>query len=232
MAYFDHAFFDFMNELSANNRKSWFDANRKRYEQAVKAPFKALVEDMILRIHADDPEVMIPAKDAIFRIHRDIRFSPDKTPYKTHVSAVISPAGRKDLGMPGFYFELSADKVRVAGGAHACDKQHLQAIRSTIAAHPEVFNRVISDPEFREKYGTIRGEKNKRIPPEFKEAAKQQPLLYNKQFYYMAELPRELITSEALGDTLMAYYFAGKPVMQFLREAVKSRVKTKSLKNL
>jgi uncharacterized protein (DUF2461 family) len=122
--------------------------------------------------------------------------------------------------LPGFYFELSADKVRIGGGAHACDKPHLHAIRSYIAAHPAAFKRIISDPEFREKYGTIRGEKNKRIPPEFKEAAEQEPLLFNKQFYYMAELPRELITSEALGDTLMAYYFAGKPLTQFLRKAV------------
>ncbi len=175
---------------------------------------------MLLRIHADDPDVMIPAKDAIFRINRDIRFSPDKRLYKTHMGAIISPAGRKDHGIPGFYFELSAERIMVAGGAYFCEKERLHAIRTCIAEHPEEFTKRLGDKKFREKFGEIRGEKNKRIPPEFKEAAEKQSLLFNKQFYYMAELPPELITSDRLGDTLMAYYFAGKPLMHFLRKAV------------
>ncbi len=220
MAYFTDDFIKFFQELAENNHKQWFDENRKRYEQNVKTPFKALVGDMILRIHADDPDVMIPAKDAIFRINRDIRFSKDKRLYKTQMSAVISPAGRKDHGIPGFYFELNPNRIMIAGGAYMCEKDRLQAIRSYIVAKPDEFKKALADKTFREKFGEIRGEKNKRLPAEFRAAAETEPLLFNKQFYYMAELPAEIITGDELGDVLMEYYFAGKPVMHFLRKAI------------
>ncbi len=220
MAYFTDDFIKFFQELAENNHKQWFDEHRKRYEKNIKAPFKALVEDMILRIHADDPEVMIPAKDAIFRINRDIRFSRDKRLYKTQMSAVISPAGRKDLGLPGFYFELNANRIMIGGGAHTCDKDRLQAIRGYIVAKPDEFKKALSDKTFRDKFGEIRGEKNKRLPAEFRERAETEPLLFNKQFYFMAELPPKIITDDRLGDVLMEYYFAGKPLMGFLRKAI------------
>ena len=98
MAYFTKDFIDFFKELAANNKKEWFDFNRKRYEKSVKQPFAEFVQEMIDRIRADDPKVDISTKDAIFRINRDVRFSKDKTPYKTHMAAIVSARGKKDKG--------------------------------------------------------------------------------------------------------------------------------------
>ena len=103
MKYFTQDYLDFFKELAANNHKEWFDENRKRYEKSVKDPFKKFVEALIAETHKFDPSVNIEAKDAIFRINRDIRFSKDKTPYKLDRSAIISSGGRKDHSIPGFY---------------------------------------------------------------------------------------------------------------------------------
>ena len=102
MAYFTKDFIDFFKELAANNKKEWFDSNRQRYEKSVKQPFAEFVQEMIDRIQPDGPAVYISTKDAIFRINRDIRFSNDKTPYKTYMAALVSAKGKKDKGTPGF----------------------------------------------------------------------------------------------------------------------------------
>ncbi len=220
MSYFTQDYIDFFNELSANNHKEWFDANRKRYQKSVKEPFEAFVKDMIIRIHADDPEVMIQPRDGIFRINRDIRFSKDKTPYKTYMASIVSATGRKDKGYPGIYFQLGPDAVRIYGGAHMVEKDPLYKIRKTISMNPGEFETVINATDFKEKFGEIKGEKNKKLPPEFKDAAEKQPLIFNKQFYYGADLPPKHITSPTLGDLIMEYYFAAKPVKEFLRKAI------------
>ena len=116
-SYFSKDFLDFFKELAANNNKDWFDANRKRYDKSVKEPFKAFVADLISESQKIDPSIDIEAKDAIFRINRDIRFSKDKTPYKLDRSAIISAAGRKDHSIPGFYIALGPDKTYLGGGA-------------------------------------------------------------------------------------------------------------------
>ena len=133
MSFFTADYLDFFKELAANNHKDWFDANRKRYEKSVKDPFKAFVQEMIDRVRAEDSSVQIEPKDAIFRVNRDIRFSKDKTPYKTQMSAIVSPGGKKDKTTPGIYMELGPENLKIYGGAHMLDKEQLLAIRETIA---------------------------------------------------------------------------------------------------
>ena len=98
MAYFTQDFLDFFKELAANNHKDWFHANKKRYEASVKDPFKLFVQDMIDKAAKVDGRFAGEAKNAIFRINRDIRFSKDKSPYKLQMGAVISPGGKRRYG--------------------------------------------------------------------------------------------------------------------------------------
>ncbi len=222
MPYFDNDFIRFFEELAKNNNKEWFDSQRKRYEQSVKKPFSAFVEEMINRIAALDPEVQIQAKDATMRINRDIRFSPDKTPYNTHYGAIISAGGRKDKSVPGLYMRFSPEGIELYGGAHMLDKDALQRVRSAIAADIKGFQKLINKAAFSKKFSGILGEKNKRIPKEFEEAAAQEPLIANKSFYYMAKLDAKEIVSDTLPDTIMDYWRAAQPVKDFLREASKA----------
>jgi uncharacterized protein (TIGR02453 family) len=220
MSYFNNDFLEFLNELKNNNNRDWFLNNKKRYEESVKIPFEHFIQDIIYRIHEDDETLMVTPKEAIFRIYRDIRFSKDKTPYKTHVSAVISNGGRKNYSDPGVYLELSAEQVRFYSGIYQLSKDQLESVRRFLVSNMEEFNSQLKDKNFKKFFGSIRGEQNKRIPNEFREATIKQPLLANKQFYYFSELGSDKILSKNLSTTLMKFYHAAKPMNSFLREAL------------
>jgi len=222
MSYFTSDYISFFQELSANNEKSWFDLNRKRYEISVKKPFASFVEEMIVRIHKDNPDVLIRPSEAIFRINRDIRFSKDKTPYKTHMAALISPAGRKARDIPGFYFQFSSSGIRIYSGVHQVQKERLYKIRSYISENFNTFDKIINDKNFKNHFNEILGEKNKRLPAEFHDALKKQPLIANKDFYVFKDLTADLIVESDLGDILMEYYYAAKPLLRFFMIAIKS----------
>lgn len=96
----------------------------------------------------------------------------------------------------------------------------LQKIRNYISNHLQEFSNVCNNKIFTEKFGKIQGEQNKRIPPEFQEIVKKEPLIANKQFYYSTELTPDLIDSNELPDQLMEYYLAGKTVNDFLKLAI------------
>ena len=220
MTFFTQDYIDFFQELSDNNNRDWFQANKKRYEQQVKKPFTAFVEEMISRIQEDDPAISIEPKEAMFRIYRDVRFAKDKSPYKTHMSAVISPKGRKDHSYPGLYFQMNHENISLAGGGYALEKAQLQRLRELIASQPDRFNALITDKEFVAHFGELRGKEHKRLPKEFKEAAETQPLLFKKQMYYWTELDSNHIISPKLADTLMEYYYAAKPMKEFFLETI------------
>jgi uncharacterized protein (TIGR02453 family) len=219
MSNFNRAFLNFFENLSKNNTTEWFNEHRKIYEQDVKKPFALFVEELIRRIQFHEPEIQISSSDAIMRINRDIRFSKDKTPYKTHVAANISVYGKKDKSYPGFYFQFSSDSVQIYGGVYMAEKETLQNIRNYIAEHLTEFSMAYNHPLFREKFGNILGEKSSRIPEEFRKAAEAEPLLYNKQFYYGAELKSDILLASDLDEIMMGYYLAGKSVNDLLKNA-------------
>lgn len=220
MSYFNKDFMQFFKDLAANNHKDWFDANRKRYETTVKEPFKSFVGDMISRVQKVDPAVQIEPKDAIFRINRDIRFSKDKTPYKTNVSAVITPGGRKDKVTPGLYFELNPENIRVYSGLYMLDTQQLHKVRSYIAANLDEFNKIINEKQFKKRYGEILGEKHKRVPKEFQEAYEKQPLIANKAFYCFAKLDPDEVLRDDFPELIMDYYKTVFPLKNYLTKAL------------
>jgi uncharacterized protein (TIGR02453 family) len=220
MAYFDVRFFQFFEGLGIDNSKAYFDEHRTVYEEAVREPFKELVADMIIRVREHEPELDIEPKDAIFRINRDIRFSKDKTLYKTHVGAHISRGGRKDHKYPGLYFHLSNEGVMVGGGVYMPDKDGVQRIRTEIAKDPDGFAKLMDDPTFKGTFGEVKGDRLKRIPPEFKEAFEVQPYVANKAWYYMANIDPDEIVAEDLPDRLMDVYRDGLDVTVYLRDAL------------
>lgn len=221
MTYFDPDFLNFFIELAANNHKDWFDENRKRYEKSVKKPFENFVNALILEIQKDDDSIQITAKDAIFRINRDIRFSKDKTPYKMDRTAAISPKGRKDHSDPGFYVSLGPEKLMIGGGAYFLPPETLLKVRTYIKDNPKEFESALNDKKFKSTYGSLKGDENKRLPnKELMAAAQEQPLLMRKQFYYMAESDSELIISDQLMDHCLKQYEDGKKMKHFLRTAM------------
>jgi len=217
MAWFTSEYESFFAELEQNNNREWFTENKKRYEKHVKDPFNAFVADLILRMNEIDPACKIQPKDAVFRIYRDIRFSKDKTPYKTRMSAIIGRGGRKDMSSAeGLYIEVGNKHLRVYGGVYQPDKNQLQSLRQEILYNQSDFSKLVSDKKFVKVFGQIQGEKNKRLPAEFAEIQDTQPLIANKQFYYYANLDASLITSDKLVNEIYKAYEVSRPVRSFL----------------
>ncbi len=211
------AYSTFFKGLEENNHKDWFHANKSRYEKDVKAPFLSLLEDAISGILEFDAQISTDAKAAIFRINRDIRFSKDKTPYNTLMKAGIAPGGKKSK-LPGYYLGISADRIHVGGGLFGVDKDQLKQIRSAFAADHEAFTRIINDPSFKDYFGELKGERAKRLEPDFKVLMEKMPYMANKQFYAMCEIPlKDYIDSEKLLPLLIANFKCISPLNHYLK---------------
>ena len=222
MAFFQKDFLDFFIELAPNNNKDWFDLNRKRYENSVKEPFKKFVNHIISKLAEIDPAFKeLEAKDCIFRINRDIRFSKDKQPYKMQVSAVVSPLGKKSKAINGVYFELGPEHLRVYGGVYEIDKDDLLTVREGIAENIAEFQKTYNNPLFVKTFGELKGEKNKIIPKELKLAAEKEPLIFNKQWYFYTQFEPERILIDNLDETIINCYKAGRPVEEFFNKLIK-----------
>jgi uncharacterized protein (TIGR02453 family) len=222
MAFFDPDFIQFFKDLAPNNNKDWFDINRSRYESIIREPFKKFVDHMISVLAAENPQLKdLQNKDCIFRINRDIRFSKDKTPYKMNVSAAVFVGGKKAYSAEGVYFELGPEHVRIYGGLYEMSKEELLQVREGIAANQKEFKKIYSAPTFEGVFGEIRGEKNKIIPKELKEAAETEEMIYNKQFYYFAEFPPEKLLDDNFDKTIVEIYKAGRPMEQFFSKILK-----------
>ena len=221
MKYFNQDFLNFFYLLSQNNTRDWFDQNRKMYEQEVREPFKVFVGDLVKAIREEmDPGFELLPKDAIFRINRDIRFSADKTPYKEHVGAIITPGGRKAKEMPGHYVHLSGGTLMIGGGAYFMEKESLYNLRKYLITNGKEFDALLAEKDFKKKYGEIQGKKNKRLPKELMVHVESNPLILNKQFYYMAEMSPKKIVSKKLLPLVMDYFKAARPVNDFLKKAM------------
>lgn len=222
MKYFNQAFLDFFIQLSANNNKEWFDLHRTVYENEVKKKFQVFVKSIIDEIAVKETKFKdLEVKDCIFRINRDVRFSKDKTPYKTFVSAVVASEGKKTKAINGVYFELGPEHVRVYGGVYEIDKDDLYFVREGISKNLKKFQDLVKSNEFQSVYGgTILGEKNKLLPKEFQESAKKEALIFNKQWYFYKDFDASLVLSEKLKTEIIKCYHAGKPIQDFLNQFI------------
>ncbi len=220
MKYFTPRTLKFFEHLAGHNHKDWFDENRERYHESVKNPFDSYLKDLIAEVQKDDPSVQIEPKHAKFRINRDIRFSKDKTPYKTYISWIVSKWGRKDMIHPGIYMHFGHDWVHFWSGCYSPNKEHLQAIRSAISSQPKKVSTLLADPKLKNIFWDIKWEKNKRIPLEFRKKAEKIPLLFNKQFYFYTKYSEKEMMRDDLIQFTMEHWFAVKSRNNFIKKAL------------
>lgn len=217
--FFTKDFAQFFKELEKNNNKEWFDANRPRYEKNVKTPFYEFIQALIDEVSKIDKDLFIDPKAAIFRINRDVRFSKDKIPYKTHCSALIAKGGRKAMNDPGFYLELTANGIAFYSGMYMPDTKTLKSIREYIIDHNEEFNKLIKDKKFKATFGELQGDKSKIIPKEMKEAAITQPYIYNKQFMMIKKWDPKMLLDKNLIKELTTCFEHSRAFRSYLYEA-------------
>lgn len=213
-------YFEFFTLLEQHNTKEWFAANKSKYERFVKKPFHDLVAGIIEEMQTVDPGFTATPQSAIFRIYRDIRFSKDKTPYKTHMAAHITQGAKAETGPPGLYFEVHATGGSIGGGIYEPSRDQLVLVRDLIMHEGKSLHKLLKAQSFRKYYpdGLV-GEKHKILPAEFKEAAKSEPLLYHKQLLWWANVPTSMFMQPQAAKSIAAYYKAAKPVSDFFSQA-------------
>ena len=210
---------DFLKKLEQNNNKEWFDKNRKVYE-AAKADFEVLVNELHSKISKQEPRMDgQKAKDSIFRIFRDVRFSKDKTPYKAHFSAYFSRAGRKAPDA-GYYFHLQPGKSFFAGGIWMPEGPLLKAIRQEIDYNHDEFNKILSKPAFKKEFKELQGERLKTVPQGYKDDNPAIEHLKMKSFMVSTPVADKDIASEQLVPKLMGYAALMKPLVDFLNRGL------------
>lgn len=190
--------FDFLAALERNNNREWFNDHREEYESARD---KILVVNGILmgEIRKFDPEVpLMDPKEALFRIYRDIRFSPDKRPYKTHFGSFFSKGGFKSY-RAGYYFHVQPGECYLGGGIWMPPKEVLKALRLAVYDHPEEMRAILEDPGFKKYFTDFDGEKLKKAPAGFPADFPHMDLLRTKSYAVGIHLP----DGEFLGDRLL-----------------------------
>ena len=149
-----------LRALARNNERVWFEANRAEYDAEVLGPMRAFVEEMDDRLARIAPEICGDARRSVFRIHRDIRFSKDKRPYKQHAACWFyhrdsdAKVGR-DGGGAGFYFHLEPGHSQLGGGLWMPGAPVLSALRAAIADDPSGFARAADSPAMRRRFGGL-----------------------------------------------------------------------------
>src|SRR5213592_1184474 len=157
----------FLRALKRNNRREWFNAHRDDYEAHIRQPMFEIIERLGADFRQFAPELVASPKASMYRIHRDTRFSENKTPYKTHVAAVFPPRGLPKHEGAGVYFHVSPDEVWIGGGMYAPQTPQLQAVREHIAVNLKQLRSIVESPGFRRRVGALEGERLQRVPRGF-----------------------------------------------------------------
>ncbi len=214
--------FAFFRDLRDNNQRDWFEANQGRYEAHVREPFLRFVTDFGLRLAEISPHYVGDARrgGSLFRIHRDIRFSRDKTPYKTAAGVQFRhESASRDVHSPGFYLHLEPDNVFMGAGLWRPERPLLARIRDAIVANPDRWQQALGSNEFRAVY-TLQGDSLKKAPQGYDP---QHPLiedLKRTDFLAGASLSETIACGPDFMDRYAGICGRAAPLMAFLTEAV------------
>jgi len=222
----------FFRGLARNNNREWFQPRKAIYEEQVKRPMRELVERLNAALRGFAPELVTDPGKAIYRIYRDTRFSPDKTPYKKYIAASfrggagpgparlgrLKPAPQKTEGhgQAGYYVAVSHKEVAVGGGVYAPEPPALLAIRQHIAERHEELRQILAEKKLRKLLGELQGDQLSRVPKGFYAEDPAADLLRYKQYILYVTLPPELATTPELFSEVLTRFRVMKPFLDFL----------------
>jgi uncharacterized protein (TIGR02453 family) len=213
----NHSIYEFLLELRENNSREWFQANRNKYEQA-KKDFELFVALQIERVKDIDPKLSgLRAKDCIFRIFRDVRFSEDKRPYKAHFGAFLSKQGRKSE-YAGYYIHVEPEGSFIGGGCYHPASPALKAIRKEIYHNPLDFKEIITRDEFTSHFPKLYGEKLKTAPRGYPKDFEHIDLLNFKNYAVVKNISDKTLLSEEFSNEILKSFTSLQPLNAYLNE--------------
>jgi uncharacterized protein (TIGR02453 family) len=219
---FDPALLAFLGELEENNDRDWFSTNKHRYESAVLQPALQFITAMVPRLETISRNfIALPQRTggSLMRIHRDVRFSSDKRPYKTNVGIQFRHVMGKDVHAPGFYVHLEPGVIFIGAGLWRPEPEPLAQIRNAIVAQPKRWEKVCSDPAFTADW-ELGGDSLKRTPRGYPDDHPFLEDLKRRDFIAARNLTAREIYRRGLPDRLAATFDATRGFMTFLCDAV------------
>ncbi|MCX6123067.1 MAG: DUF2461 domain-containing protein [Ignavibacteriales bacterium] len=212
---------NFLKQLKRNNNREWFEKHKEEYERNVKAPMLSFIAALQPHFARFAPEFDLNPKRSIFRIYRDIRFSSDKTPYKTHVAAHFVLRGMpKGFIGSGYYIQLEPGEFFVGGGIYLPDGNQLKNIRKAIATRGEEFLSIIENRRFKKRFAPFDWSKLQRVPKGYDETNPMADWLKYKQFFVGVSLPETKCHSESLLDETARICEEASPLVRFLNKSL------------
>ena len=212
----------FLKTLAKNKNKPWFDANRPKYE-AAKKDFENFIQELIDAYGKKDASIAsLVAKDCMFRINRDVRFSKNKAPYKNNFGASINRGGKKSV-YAGYYFHFEPGNSFIGGGIWMPMPAETQKIRQEIDYCFDEFKKIIAAKKFKEIYKTLAQDKEFRLANVPKGYAKENPAadyLKYKSWIAMKPFTDAELTSKNLLKNSVETFVALKPLIEFLNRAI------------
>lgn len=214
--------FTFLKELKNNNNREWFLENKPRYETA-KKEFEVFIDALIIEISKFDPSIgHHTGKDCIFRIYRDVRFSKDKSPYKTHLGAHITAAAKRSEihSRAGYYIHIGPGESMLAGGAYMPQGPWLKAIRKEIDYNADDLKKILNGVAFKKYFGEMEGEKLKKAPQGFTPDHPEIELLKYKSFLGSHKVNDSEVNADGFLKHATEVFKALFPFDQFLNKAM------------
>ncbi|MER3373608.1 MAG: DUF2461 domain-containing protein [Allomuricauda sp.] len=214
--------FDFLKELSKNNNKDWFEQHKptfKTHEKAVKSFFETIKEGLN---HHDEIEKM-----KMFRIYRDVRFSKDKTPYKTHLSASFSRLGAHLRG--GYYIHLTPGGSFLATGFWDPNKEDLFRIRKELETDASEFREVIGEKSFKKIWGDLAGDAVKTAPKGFDREHPDIDLIRKKQFIFIRNFSDKEVLSDSFSREVDESYRSIRPYFDLMSDILTTNLNGESI---
>jgi uncharacterized protein (TIGR02453 family) len=205
----------FLDDLGKHNNKTWFDEHRATYEEA-RAIFERFVDGLIDELRTSDHLQGLSAKDCVTRINRDIRFSKDKSPYKTSMGAAIAPGGRKSSQLGYHIYVAPRGHSVVAGGLYMPDAKQLTRFRRAIDRDPDEFKRITNAKVFVEQLGQIGGEKLATAPQGYSRTHPEIELLRLKQVTVARHFADKEVSSPDFTSQVLKACKAMKPFLDYL----------------
>jgi uncharacterized protein (TIGR02453 family) len=213
---------DYLRLLKRNNNRAWFERHKSEFETAVKFPMQCLISSLQPYFESFAPEFDVSPKRSLFRIYRDIRFSKDKTPYKTHVAAHFVLRGKpKGTEGSGYYLHIEPGEVFIGGGIYMPAGDQLKKIRSALSNGQKEFLAIVADKEFIKLFGGIDGERLKRIPQGYEEGHPLSEWLKLKQFFVGVEWKENKCFKPLFAKEVARVFETATPLVRFLNDAMK-----------
>lgn len=210
--------FQFLSDLEKNNNRDWFEANKDRFTIASEN-FIQFTDALIHRISEFDPSIaQLSAKDCVFRLHRDTRFSKDKSPYKINFGAHLIRGG-KGSGFAGYYFYCQPGASYIGGGIHQPEPAQLQLLRNSIRSNGKEFSGIVDDKAFTEQL-QLNGEKLVKVPKGFDNNDPMGEYLKYKELVALHHLTDKEVLSEAFMNQCMNVFKRLSPFIRFINAAL------------